>query len=49
MTINDDDLDEIIEQVLMDERERIYLDWVDTENIIIPSLTIKRSWYRKSL
>ena len=47
MTINDDDLDEIIEQVLMDERERIYLDWVDTENIIIPSLTIKRSWYRK--
>ena len=47
MTINDDDLDEIIEQVLMDERERIYLDWVDTENIIIPSLTINRSWYRK--
>ena len=47
MTINDDDLDEIIEQVLMDERERIYLDWVDTENIIIPSLTIKRSSYRK--
>ena len=46
MTINDDDLDEIIEQVLMDERERIYLDWVDTENIIIPSLTIKGSWYR---
>ena len=47
VTINDDDLDEIIEQVLMDERERIYLDWIDTEDIIIPSLTIKRSWYRK--
>lgn len=47
MTINDDDLQIIIEQVLMDEREQIYLEWIDTENIIIPSLTIKRPWHRK--
>ena len=47
MTINDDDLQITIEQVLMDEREQIYLDWIDTEDIIIPSLTIKRPWHRK--
>ena len=47
MTINDDDLQIIIEQVLMDEPEQIYLDWIDTEDIIIPSLTIKRPWHRK--
>lgn len=47
MTINDDDLQIIIEQVLMDEREQIYLDWIETEDIIVPSLTIKRPWHRK--
>ncbi|MDU3395949.1 MAG: hypothetical protein E7F15_02650 [Clostridiales bacterium] len=47
MTINDDDLQIIIEQVLMDEREQIYLEWIDTEDIIIPSLTIKQPWHRK--
>lgn len=47
MTIADDDLKTIIEKVLMDERERIYFDWVNMEEIVTPSLKIKRSWHMK--
>lgn len=47
MTINDDDLELIVEQVLDDERRRIYEGWIYEGNIVFPVCHIKRSWYRK--
>lgn len=47
MIINDDDLEPIVEQVLNEERERIYDNWIYDGNVVLPVCHIKRSWYRR--
>lgn len=47
MIINDDDLELIVEQVLDDERKRIYDSWIYDGSVVPPICHIKRPWYRR--
>lgn len=47
MIFDDDKLEEVVQQVLMDERERLYEGWLHYGTVAEPTLTVKRSWRHK--